>query len=476
MKYKFFREKVFFLRERKVSVLLLLVFIASGFLIFINYYTIKTTSAVRAYINGESEYSKGQKDALLYLLTYIQTEDEQYWTYFQTSIDVPVGDNVARKSLLSNGSTSDIEKGFLRGKNHPDDLEQMEWLFKNFQSVSFMKQAIKIWQDAEPFINELAAIGNESHDKIKTHSLTADRRQQLVKKVNEITTALTLMEREFSNVLGAAARTINQYLFYTNIIFIILIVGSVSGYSINMVKKLMESEKVLINRNQDLTNTNRELDNFVHIASHDLRAPIASLKGLIQITMEEDEKGNIKKYLHIMENIVNRQDSFIKEIIEYSRNKLTSVNIEKISLKTLIKDAVEQNRYAPEAKNITIVQEIDVDNVYGDALRMKIILNNIISNAIRYSDEQKDNKHILIKAIKQDRHYMISVEDNGIGIDKKDHERIFDIFFGTNHNKKSTGLGLYITRETVYKLNGTIKVESEKNKGTKFIITLPLEI
>src|SRR6476469_645761 len=111
MKYKFFLEKVFFLRERKVSVLFLLVFIASAFLIFINYYTIKTTSAVRSYINGESEYSKGQKDALLYLLTYIQTEDEQYWEHFKTSINVPVGDNIARKNLMSNGSKSDIENG-----------------------------------------------------------------------------------------------------------------------------------------------------------------------------------------------------------------------------------------------------------------------------------------------------------------------------------------------------------------------------
>ena len=429
-------KKLLFITQRKVSTLFVLVFLASFTLIFINFYTIKTTSAVRAYINGESEYSKGQKDALLYLLTYTQTEDEKYWASFKTSLDVPIGDNIARQNLVSNGNNQIIKSGFLRGKNNPDDLEQMIWLFKNFQSVSFMKQAIQLWQNAEPLINELSAIGNELNQKIKTNTLTAERRHELVNRISLITTELTLRERAFSNVLGDAARTINQYLFYANVFFIILIVGSLVGYAVNMIKKLLVSKKALLERNRDLTSINHELDNFVNVASHDLRAPITSLKGLIHVTMDENDAVKIKEYLKIMNGVIDRQDDFIKEIIEFSRNKLTSVIIEKMSLAIVIDEAIAQNQYSPEAYGIEIKKELEVDTIYSDAIRMKIILNNLISNAYKYSDDSKSNKYILIKTNKSVHECIITVEDNGLGISKEHHARIFEMFFVSKSNKK----------------------------------------
>ncbi|MEP7317718.1 MAG: HAMP domain-containing sensor histidine kinase, partial [Panacibacter sp.] len=468
-------KKLLYLLRKKVSVLFVLVFVASAALIFINYYTIKTTSAVRSYINGESEYSKGQKDALLYLLTYTQTTDEKYWLLFKQALDVPIGDNLARKKLMTDGDVQLIKDGFLRGKNHPADLDEMIWLFQNFKSVSFMKEAIQIWQDAEPFINQLASIGDEINQKNRNGTLTGQRKQELVKEINDITTQLTSMERAFSNVLGAAARTINVYLFYTNIFFIILIVGSIVSYAIIMIKRLMRSEQALIDKNINLTSLNHELDNFVNIVSHDLRAPIASLKGLLQLTLEEADTIQVKEYLRIMDGVIDRQDVFIKEIIEFSRNKLTAVFIEKLNLESIIDDAVTQNEYTPEAKGITIKKEIYADTVYSDALRMKVIINNLISNAIKYSDDKKHEKQILIKTGMSSDGCFITVEDNGIGINATDHERIFDMFFGTKNNRKSTGLGLYITKETVLKLNGSIKVESVKNVGSRFIINFPYQ-
>ena len=462
-----------FFTLKKVIILFVLVLLAATTLIFINYYTIKTTSAVRAYINGESEYSKGQKDALLYLLTYIQTEDQQYWPIFRESLNIPVGDNLARRTLVNNGSAEIIKKGFLMGKNNPDDLDKMIWLFKNFQSVSFMKDAIKIWHDAEPLINELADIGNEINDKIKNGTLESNRKYELISKINTITTELTQKERAFSNTLGNASRSIDMYLFSANIILTILIVGSLIAYVVIIINKLVKSEHELIKKNKDLTVINREMDTFVYSASHDLRSPITSLKGLVQITLHENKEPKVEKYLNLMNTVTDKLDTFIKEIIDFSRNKRTTVNNETLSLKNIIEESIAQNKYLPGARNILIEKEINVDTIYADALRMKIILNNVISNAIKYSDEQKNNKVIVIKTCRSGAYCIIEIEDNGIGISEEYHERIFDMFFVTENNQKGTGLGLYIVKETVEKLNGTISVESKKDIGTKFIIKIP---
>jgi len=294
----------------------------------------------------------------------------------------------------------------------------------------------------------------------------------LISKINTITTELTQKERAFSNTLGNASRSIDMYLFSANIILTILIVGSLIAYVVIIINKLVKSEHELIKKNKDLTVINREMDTFVYSASHDLRSPITSLKGLVQITLHENKEPKVEKYLNLMNTVTDKLDTFIKEIIDFSRNKRTTVNNETLSLKNIIEESIAQNKYLPGARNILIEKEINVDTIYADALRMKIILNNVISNAIKYSDEQKNNKVIVIKTCRSGAYCIIEIEDNGIGISEEYHERIFDMFFVTENNQKGTGLGLYIVKETVEKLNGTISVESKKDIGTKFIIKM----
>jgi hypothetical protein len=117
------------LKRRMTAVLLLIIVIASAGMTFMNYYTIKILSATRSYINGESQYSKGQKDASAHLINYIYLENEADYKAFEQYISVPVGDRIARIALSSNNNYQEAEKGFLQGKNHPKDINAMIWLF-----------------------------------------------------------------------------------------------------------------------------------------------------------------------------------------------------------------------------------------------------------------------------------------------------------------------------------------------------------
>jgi signal transduction histidine kinase len=239
-----------------------------------------------------------------------------------------------------------------------------------------------------------------------------------------------------------------------------------------MVKRLTISKKEIEVKNEDLTLVNHELDRFVYSASHDLRSPITSLKGLIEITQLEDDIDQIKDYLKLMHQSLTKQDQFISDIIDYSKNKRKQIVIEPVSLKEIFNEAISQLMHIENASKITFKQELEIDQIQSDGLRLKIIISNLLSNAIKYADNSKQEMFISIKTYLSDGFNRIEVSDNGIGIKEDCKDYIFEMYFGTNKNKGS-GLGLYIVKEAVENIKGNISVVSENNIGSKFIVAIP---
>jgi signal transduction histidine kinase len=126
------------------------------------------------------------------------------------------------------------------------------------------------------------------------------------------------------------------------------------------------------------------------------------------------------------------------------------------------------------ARSIAISSNILLDNVYTDMLRIKMIISNLISNAIKYSDGRKPQMTISIKTMEFQNNIVIEVADNGIGIDKKHLEKIYDMFFVGTNTSNGSGLGLYILKQNVEKLNGRVEVQSEIHVGTKFTVFIPM--
>lgn len=452
---------------------LLIVIVSCSLLIISNYLTIKILSASRAYINGESHYSKGQKDATRHLITYIFTKDTSEWELFNSELSVPIGDKKARLGLINNAPIKTIEAGFSAGRNNPKDFDDIIWLFKNFKTVPFFAKAIKEWEQGDHFIEELTIIANEAHIKIAANNLNLEDKQLLLKKINSLTTKLTQNERKFSETLGSGTRTIKNLLLVINIFFTLIIIGSVSIYYLLMFNKLKRAKQLTDETNKNLTITNKELDKFVYSASHDLRSPISSLKGLIGIMNSEENITQIRMYLAMMNESLDKQDQFIKDIIEYSRNKKTKISITTVSLNKIIDETITLNKYRQEMDNIIISKQLSINIIYSDELKLKIILNNLYTNAIKYYDPKKEKPFIIIKTYEDLDTNKITIEDNGIGIKQEYQNKIFDMFFVTNNNNKGSGLGLYLVKDAVENLNGTIEITSEINKGTKFTLTLP---
>ncbi|MBK1442688.1 PAS domain-containing protein [Parapedobacter sp. ISTM3] len=234
-------------------------------------------------------------------------------------------------------------------------------------------------------------------------------------------------------------------------------------------------EEALKSANTHLKKTNNELDRFVYSVSHDLRAPLASILGLIEFTESETRDADVVENLSMMKDSVKKLDGFILDILDYSRNSRSEIKIEKINFSKML-DAVISNLKFMSREDGNVAIRVNVDknqHFYSDSSRLQIILNNLISNAIRYYNPDADAPYVEVTINTEPTEATICVKDNGIGIDNEFQSKIFDMFYRVSKKSVGSGLGLYIVKETIEKLNGTLELYSEPGIGTAFTLKIP---
>lgn len=227
-------------------------------------------------------------------------------------------------------------------------------------------------------------------------------------------------------------------------------------------------------QNEALKKVNVELDRFVYSASHDLRSPLSSILGLINVA-RQDASGDKMAYMNMIEKSVLKLDSFISDIIDFSRNARLEIVTEQIDFNTLLKDVFDDLLFLENYKKIERIISIHSTKIFhGDKKRLRVILSNILANAIKHHyPEQRDKPSIEIEIVDTINGILIRIKDNGPGIEQKYLKDIFKMFFRATSRTSGSGLGLYIVQETVVKLNGTIDVLSKLGEGTTFTVKIP---
>lgn len=235
-------------------------------------------------------------------------------------------------------------------------------------------------------------------------------------------------------------------------------------------------EDILRRQNAELTKINQELDSFVYSVSHNLRSPLASVLGLINVAKLDnlESKQTVEPYFNMMETSITKLDQTIKEILIYSKNGRIEVVPVEVDLKQIVNECFEKLEYLDGYHNIE--KRIDIQaNVpfFADRFRLSVILSNLISNALKYWDVSKPERYIQISATIVPLIATITVSDNGIGIHPKYLPNVFNMFYRASEKSDGAGLGLYIVKEMLGKLNGTITITSKANEETQFTLTLP---
>ncbi|MBU2938168.1 PAS domain S-box protein [Lacinutrix sp. C3R15] len=228
----------------------------------------------------------------------------------------------------------------------------------------------------------------------------------------------------------------------------------------------LQKEKLL----SKLEKSNDELQEYAHIVSHDLKSPLRSIHALVS-WLKEDNQGKLDdvsiQNIGLIETTLEKMEQLITDVLNYSSvGAETSLKTE-VDLNSLVNELVSI-LYIPE--HIQIKSLHALPNINGDRTKLQQLFQNLISNAVKFIDKEQGSIIIDVEDLKS--HYKFSIQDNGIGIEKKYHDKIFKIFHSLKKSKDSSGIGLSIVKKIVNLHEGEIWLDSKPNIGTTFYFTL----
>ncbi len=220
----------------------------------------------------------------------------------------------------------------------------------------------------------------------------------------------------------------------------------------------------------------KELDTFIYRSSHDLKGPLASLQGLLNVAKSEIKDANTMQYINLIERSVLHLDTILMDLLNITKITQGSLTIVDINLKEIVTNIISSFENLPEHQNIKWTLDFDeCPMLQLDKSLINNIFQNLIINAIKYRDKDKITSIINIKTTCLENQLIVEIEDNGEGIPDSLQRNVFDMFFRGNTKSTGTGLGLYIVKNAVEKLGGKIQLESEEKKGSVFTIYLPVK-
>lgn len=500
------------------------------------WFSITTLSAVRSYVGGEGLWSKSQKNAILNLREYGYTYDEKNYEAFKEFLKVPFGDKIARIEMSkANPDLVKVREGFLQGRNHPDDIDNMIGLTRRFSKVYYLNKAFVAWQKAEPVLDELLEIGKRLHVLIESPNIDKEKITVLLYEIERLNTELTTLEDDFSYTLGEGARWLEGMVLRL-VLALSITIGTTSiliAVSINrsikkgldvivdgaeLVKKgeletrvevfandeigrvatafnemiatlehkVAESkvtEAKLVTERQRAQSSERAKHVFLINMSHEIRTPMNGIQGFANYI-----RGSLtdKEHLEAIEMIIKSADHLMRilnDILDFSGLGNGEVDFIKQPLKVrdVIKDACLYVESNAKLKKIALSYSIGArvpDIFIGDSIRLSQIFVNLVSNAIKFTE----NGTVVISAdiIDESKENVViefRVKDTGIGIPAEKQQKIFELFeqgaSSTSRKFGGVGLGLSMVKRLVELQNGKIFLESTPDKGSEFYFRMP---
>jgi len=277
----------------------------------------------------------------------------------------------------------------------------------------------------------------------------------------------------FIHRLNLSTELLNVHLGMGTMFFSSALIGRVISDLWNSEDQLVDQKKQVEESNNQLSKANHEMDRFVYSVSHDVSAPIKSIKGLIELSKLEFPGQPEFPYISKIEESVQRLESFTEEILEHSRASRKDLEIEEISLQDQLIEITNNLKYLDNSGRIRFNMDLHHPIIKTDRFLLKVILSNLISNAIKFQRNEEQKPQITIRSFAKERLFL-EIEDNGEGIQDAYKDRIFEMFYRATTQASGSGLGLFIAREAAKKLNGSISFKTKHGEGTTFIVELPL--
>jgi two-component system, sensor histidine kinase and response regulator len=235
--------------------------------------------------------------------------------------------------------------------------------------------------------------------------------------------------------------------------------------------EVFATRRELKEKNLRLKKIQAEMNQFVYALSHELRGPLMSISGISKLAKMENMDPNINEYFDMIDSATIRLDEFIYKMLDFHRSTTIDNQAEAIDFADMMSQLLmEKKGYAEIIWDINIAQN---EIFFTDPAKLRVILSNLISNAVKFQKEENKEKKIFISiSVEEDKAELI-LEDNGIGIDSRFQTEVFNLFQKATQKNVGSGLGLYMVKESVEQLGGKIELNSQLGHGTKLTVVLP---
>ena len=237
----------------------------------------------------------------------------------------------------------------------------------------------------------------------------------------------------------------------------------------------VEAERLMMEKARELEELNIELSHFAYSASHDLKAPLSTIIGLLNICIEDLDDGNLEELRVNLKRAVEigkRSSTKIEGVLRIARAGREATEPELVQLEELVRQIWEDLSASFDNALELQVSLGEDQTVFTERSALHIILDNLLSNAIRYRDLSKDRLSVTVTAVRHERATQFRVSDNGIGIASQSQHLVFEMFRRLDE-RSADGLGLTLVKKQIERLGGTIELESEEGVGTTMIFTIP---
>jgi two-component system, sensor histidine kinase and response regulator len=231
---------------------------------------------------------------------------------------------------------------------------------------------------------------------------------------------------------------------------------------------------MLVSKNKELQSAYDELGKFAYSITHDVRGPLLSVIGALELAKGMNDLTEMRELLTMMAESVTKLDEYIKNTHEYYKLKRGMLQFTEIDFNKLLSDIAALFRITGRNQNISFTSDvIQTDSFFSDEISLKMILNNLLSNAFNYQRKNISEKFVDVRIEVKGNDVEITVKDNGIGIHDDHVNNIFTMFYRATSEENGSGLGLYNVKDAVNRLGGHIEVDSKLNQGTTFKVIIP---
>ncbi len=463
--------------RRQLLVVSAVVFvIAQGLVVALGFAGMTVSNVARAYVAGEAQYSKAQKDSVIFLTRYVQSRSDPDFAAYRAALDVPKGDRAARQALESAPADLDAAAaGFLRGRNASDDVPAMIGGFLLMRRWTPFALAVQDWRDADSQFMALEQLG----DRVRAGGSTGAENAAYLAEAGRLDLSASTFERRFSGQMGRVARRAIT-LAYAAVAGLSLVVCALGVWLAWRVHKAwVRTADELADARDRAEHANRAKDDFLANISHEVRTPLNGILGMVQIMRREAGEADQSHRLDVIDDagrtLLGVLDGVL-DLVKIDAGRLEAdiypFDIEEIvGLATATIGSLAEQKalrfeveWAPDTRGLWL----------GDGAKLRQVLSNLLSNALKFTAHGA----IALRMALTETGLRLEVADTGLGIAEDKQMLVFDPFTqvdaSTTRRFGGAGLGLAVCRQFVQLMGGELSLQSQLDVGSTFSFALPM--